>query len=130
MDAQIREAIRAAEAAAADVPFSYRVVAAPPPPPDLDYENWQRIRILLGGEKRAGMDRDYRVWKATQESLRLLREALMAESGAVGESPVFSRLMRVTVRSPRYWSICRNCGGKGSGDVGYCRTCQGHGWRT
>lgn len=122
----IRDSIRQAESSTPHVEYSSQVVRPAQAPVDKDNENYQSLWRQLGGERRAKIEQDYRIWKA-------LNEHVVAMKALVVQFPIQSQLKRRlgwSLRPPSAWVICGTCKGSGDGDIGYCRQCQGDGYVT
>ena len=95
--------------------------------PDPDYSRFQEIYQAIGEESRPTLVQDYLVYCETIDTIKAMRSCLIAR---YRPGPVLERLQRIGVRPPRNWHICHVCEGNGLGEIGYCRTCSGHGYRT
>lgn len=122
----IRQQIHAAETATPHVEYSSQVVRPAQELSDRNDENYQMLWRQLGGERRARLEQDFKIWKA-------LNEHVVAMKNLVVQFPIQSQLKRRlgwSLRPPGGWVICGTCKGSGDGDIGYCRQCQGDGYVT
>lgn len=100
--------------------------AEPLPQVDLDHEKFVELFHALMPNKRPTLQQDYENYVKASQSLRAIvfDITVMFEPG-----PLVERLQRLFLPPPRRWFICPNCGGGGTGDIGYCRFCGGHGYK-
>jgi hypothetical protein len=128
-DALISAAVAAAEQAVADTPLQVRVLTAAQPLVPPDKVSYEALRRHLTGLQRTRLDCDFYLWQEAFEFLERLTD--LARKNADDPStigPLKKRLMRPLARSPRFWKVCEICSGKGNGDIGYCRGCEGNGY--
>lgn len=127
-DALIKAAVEAAEKAVAAMQVSVRVVAPGQTLPDPDKTRYEQLRKHLKGMQQGRLDSDYYLWAACAEAFKQILEKANNMPSPEHIGPARKRLMRPQVRPPRFWRICVTCNGTGSGDIGYCRGCEGNGY--
>lgn len=123
-DELIRSAIAAAESAAGHVSYAYEVVRPAQAQADPNETNYDHIWRHLSGERRGKLEQDYKIWKVADEHVRAVR-ALAAQFPLPSQ---MKKRLSWTLRPPASWEICHLCNGRGDGDIGYCRFCQGDGY--
>jgi len=128
-DAAIRQRIAEAEAKQADHAVEVLSVreADRKPQPDPDYSRFHEIQQTIAEPLRPKLVQDYLDYCETIDTIKAMKNGLVARHRP---GPVLERLTRMGVRPPRNWQICPACEGNGQGDIGYCRFCTGHGYRT
>lgn len=106
--------------------YTAEVIAPAAPPPDRDKENYTSLWRQLSGERRSRIEQDWKIYYAAQQYVDSLRQlAAMFPD----QSQLRKRLVP-WMRPPAGWVICGHCDGSGTGDIGYCRNCQGDGYVT
>jgi len=123
----IQAAIRKSENDSPDMPLVVKVVSPAVQPPDADEMAYSLIANMLSGQQRAKIEQDYKIWKEVNIMIRTISAKVMENDSGM-DSLVKKRLSKPIVRSPRMWHVCSKCRGTGTGDIGYCRNCEGNGY--
>ena len=127
-DALINAAVAAAEQAVADTQLLVRVIGPAQPLPDPDKQRYENLRQQLSGISRSRLDGDYYLWTHTIDLMQQIHDIASRTSDPAALGPAAKRLLRRFVSPPRFWRVCDACKGSGTGDIGYCRRCEGNGY--
>lgn len=132
-DETLRKAFQDAESATPEVEIKAKVIRESIEPMlDDDQRQYEYLYQSIDKSNRARLAHDFEVWLALNGiAANLLAKAQleMMNHPEIEPGPLLARLLRPTMRPPRKWRLCHQCGGKGDDQwISKCNGCGGAGY--